>query len=308
VAYFVVNKDVAARTLITRDIVTEIDAPADTVPTAALSGAAIDSGKLFSLVAMKSGSVVDSSVVGNLQPLTAGLPKGFVLASISVAPENAVGGRIKSGMYIDVAAVSGGDASATAKIVMQHVLVVDVTVKPQDVSSNSAASTTTSTSGTSTTGTTGSESPNLYNGIPQLYTLAVSAQDFAKLALIRNSNLYLAISASQTPDSLDVSVSGSQVFLPGSVEPSSPISGASSTTSTTGTSTTGTTTTGAADTTKSTIEAFYQKYKGNKDYNLTVQNGSLDAVTKATGEVKEFVDLKGGTFNLLTGLYTAATK
>ena len=219
--------------------------------------------------------------------MDAGLPKGYVLASLLVSPENAAGGRISAGDYVDIAAVSGSDASAHGKIVLHHVLVMDVTVSPDTVANNAASS---STGASSSSGVPGPNSPALYGGIPQLYSFAVSPEEFVKLALIRNSSVYLALTSATATGSIDVTLGGGDVFSPGSVDSSS----------STGSSTP------TASSVKTSVEAFYTKHKAAGDVMKVNGSGSTLIAYNKTNTPVEQIDLAGGTIDLTTGTYTAA--
>lgn len=216
VPYYVATADMAAGTQITTDIVTEKTAPADAVPPTALTLADIQNNTLFAKVALKAGSVIQLSVISKEGGPTADLPDGYVLTSMLIPPANAVAGRVTRGDYVDVAAVIDG----TARIVMQHVLVVDVTVNPASIAQAATTTTTNPATGETTTGSGNSSA--LYAGVASLYTFAVSPEDFAKIAVLGEAKVYLALSATKTPASLDVAVYQDTLGL-GGVKPSYPV-------------------------------------------------------------------------------------
>lgn len=207
--YYVMKADVAAHTQVTMGMLTPVSTSATGVPPTALSLNQFAKGNLYTKIPLKAGDVVSSSVVGQFQSLTSILPSGFMIASLKVAPENAVGGRIKSGDYIDIAAINS-TGHAVAKIVLHHVLVLDVTVLPASITSNA------NTTGVNQSGT-GPDSPAIYNGIPQMYTLAVIPQDFLALALIKDSNIYLGLSGNGSTGSLTAYLDPTALFAAGSV-------------------------------------------------------------------------------------------
>ena len=202
--YYVMKNDVTARTQITMGMLTPVSTSATGVPPTALSLNSFAKGNLYTKIPLKAGDVVSSSVVGQWQSLTSTLPDGFMVSSLKISPENAVGGRVKAGDYIDIAAINNG-GHASAKIVLHHVLVLDVTVTPGSISS-AANSNTVNQSGT------GPDSPSVYNGIPQLYTLAVLPQDFLTLALIKDSTVYVGITGNNAPSSLSAFLDATTVF------------------------------------------------------------------------------------------------
>lgn len=295
VTYYVVNQDVPAGVEITTDLLAAVEAPADGIAPGTLTLEEITSKTWYSKVPLAYGTVIQSSTVTDNKTLTSDLPPGYVLATILVDPENAVGGRIKRGDYVDIAAVSGDDlASATAKIVMQRVLVVDVAVSPASIADAAASN------------ATGEEEipladeNALYSGTPSMYTLAVSPQDFAKLALIREANIFLALSAAQTPESLDVQENGASLFLPGGVSPSSPLNWANSAKPSASPSPTD-----SAAANKAAIEGWY-KNNVAKGYTIAIDGQFMNAVD-AAGLTMDTIDLKGGTFDQATGVWTPPT-
>ncbi len=299
--YYVVSSDVAARTVINSSEVTAISVPTDALPPTALTDSEVASGNYYSKIALKAGTVITSSVVTKgLDPLSKLLPSGYVMGSLTVSPGDAAGGQISSGDYVDIFAVNGSDSTATAKMVLQHVLVLNVITSPSSVATNANNSTgssgTSSTTSSTTTNTNssaaGPNSSSLYGGIPELYSFAVTPQDAATLALIRTSSVYLALTTATNPAPLDATAQGPSLFQPGAVGSSSPQTTSGGTTSSTGTT----------DTTTA-VNTFYQKYNSAGD-KFKVVNGELIAYTPS-GSVDNQISLNGGSFDTNTGTYTS---
>lgn len=286
-SYYVVNEDVPAGVQITSDMLLPIEVNAAGVPPKPLTRADFEFQPLFSKTPLEAGTVLQKSMVTNQQTLTSDLSEGFVLASILVAPENAVGGRITRGDFIDIAAVSNADVTqATAKVVMQKVQVMDVTVAPEQIAEAANRS-------GSNLLDEGAASRALYSGTPSLYLLAVSYQDFVKLALIKDANIYLALSAAGDFSGIDVYESGSNLFIPGSVSPSDVLP-----------PTVGEPGEMTDDQIKVEIERWYNTFLQNIEVEMTVSGGFLQAIID--GEVIDQVDLVGGSFDLLEGVWTPA--
>lgn len=204
--YYAVSTDLPARTLITEDNVKTVTASADGIPPTALTLSQLQAQPLYTRIALNAGEPLTSSNTGPISPINSNLPEGYVVASLAVAPENAAGGRITRGDYIDIAAIDGQTGSA--KTVLSNVLVLDVTVSPSDI-----AEAATSRNGTEDTGP---DSQASRRGIPQLYVLAVSPTDFNILALIRDNDAYLALSQGVSLDpSAGLPVNESSLFAPG---------------------------------------------------------------------------------------------
>ncbi len=202
VSYFVVVADIPARTQITPDLVAEIPVTEDALPPTALTANDILGGTEFSEVPLQQGDILTTSVTGPLQKITYKLPKDFVAASLALSPERAVAGKVKAGDYIDIAAVNDD----RAKIVLQHVLVLDVTISPSSIGSAANADP------NDPDAQPGPEAAQVRGGIPQLYTVGVTQDDFAKLALIANDSLQVALSPEKTPSSTDASADRDEVF------------------------------------------------------------------------------------------------
>ena len=286
VDYYVVTDNVAARTQITTENVTALSAPADSVPPTALTQSEVASGNFYTKIALSAHTALtDSVVTEGLSALSADIPKGYVLASLLVSPENAAGGSIKRSDYVDIAAVNGTDSAATAKIVLQHVLVVNVATSADTVA-NAANTSTTAGDGTDQTNP-GPDNAALYGGIPQMYTFAVTPAEFAQLALLRTASVYLALSSADATDPLDITQSGTELFLPGAVGPSM-------VTSTT------------ADTSvKAKVEAFATKYAKAGNTLKVSNDGSKLVAYSSTGDTVDSISLAGGKYDVATSTYTA---
>lgn len=215
--YYVLNRAVPERTQITADMLSPVVTAVGGQPPNAMDPATVTSDALFATVPLKPGDVVTTSVAGPLTRINANLPANFRVASISVDAKNAVAGKIRTGDYIDIAAISSGgdgDASAagkTAKIVFAHVLVLDVATDPSTIQSSAQDGQAASDLNP------GPESDAVRDGIPSLYTVALSPSDFTKMALIKDQPLYLALSPNQVQSSTDVQTQLGSVFNPDGV-------------------------------------------------------------------------------------------
>jgi len=212
-AYYVVSQDIPANYEITPDIVLELTTNVDGVPPTALTQADIAAGGLFSRLPLKAGDVLTSSVVGPAADPITQLPPGYVLATLKVAPERAVGGRVSVGDYIDIAAVQNLGDTSVAKVVLHHVLVLDVAVSPETIAeaANEDGS------------LVGPDSQANYNGFPEIYTLAVTPNAFLTLALIAESPVFIALTSPNATGPLDAIVNGNDLFKPGPVPGTGPI-------------------------------------------------------------------------------------
>lgn len=212
VPYYVTAVDLPERTLLTPDVVKQVDANADAVPPTALTLGDIQSGTYFTKLGLAQGEVLTRSVAGPYVTINYDIPENYVTASLSVPPERAAAGQIKAGDYVDIAVAEGTGQAGRSKVVLQHVLVLDVTTDPSSIAQAATEDSKT------TDEQPGPDSPVVRGGIPKLYTFAVSPESFAKLALVASSNPYLALSAEKTQEELDASATGQELFAPGGVK------------------------------------------------------------------------------------------
>jgi Flp pilus assembly protein CpaB len=216
--YYVVTADIPARTPITPANTTAVATSAEGYPRTALTLAQIESGQFYSLVPLRGQEIVTVSNAGTLTPITDFVPEDYVAVSLSVSAENAVAGRIKAGDLVDIAAVADGTASRFARVVLSGVLVLDVSVAPSSIAA--AANSDPIGTGVNPGGGTGPDSTAARDGIPTLYTFAVSLKDFATLALLRDKNVYLALAnpanavSGQTAESTEAEIFGSPIPVP----------------------------------------------------------------------------------------------
>jgi Flp pilus assembly protein CpaB len=282
-SYWVLEEDVAAGVQITQDMLFEKVSPVSAAPGQAITAEELANTTWYSKIPLVRGTVMQPSVLTDKVDFIDQAPEGFVIVSILVEPQNAAAGKIIRGDYIDIAAISGNDVSTSlAKVILERVLVLDVTVSPSDIaeSANSRGEEVNSL-----------DSSALYAGTPSMYLLAVSSTDFAKLAIIRDANLYLALSAKQTA-SVDTSIRGGDLFLPGAIEPSS--GGSNPATDTVGLS--------AAET-KQAVEAFYLEYQTQFGATFSISEGNLIALD-ANGLILGQISLNNGVFNIDNGEWT----
>jgi len=211
VPYYVLNVDAPARTQVSAEIVTQVDVNADALPPTALAYEQVVSGEMFTTVPLTSGDILTTAVTGTLTPINYKLPAGYVTTSLEVEPQRAVGGKIRAGNYIDIAAVEDGENGPEAKVVLQHILVLDVTVDPSSIS-DAAVET------EDPAAAPGPESMQVRGGIPQIYTLAVSPKNFVRVALIADGKAFLALSANPTVSEFDASANLKDMFKEGPVK------------------------------------------------------------------------------------------
>ena len=211
VPYYVLSSDVPARTQITPDLLVEVQTSQGGQPRTAydLAWVQTNADDAFTRIPLQAGDTLTPSNTGPLRRITAGLPPNFVAASFKVDPADAVAGKVRRGDYIEIAATSDGASAAEgslSKIVMHHVLVLDVTVDPTSI----AEAANEGQEGQNID--PGPESAAVRDGIPQLYTVAVTPKDFTRLTLLKGAKLSVALSANEPGATSDASTSSTEVF------------------------------------------------------------------------------------------------
>lgn len=179
--YYVLNRDVPARTQITPDMLEERKVSEGGQPPTALGLENFAESEVYTKFSLTAGDILSSSNAGSLIPLGAGLPKNFSIASFTASPNNAAGGNVTRGDYVDIYYIEPEQGGS--KLIFQRVLIVDAT---SDISSG----------GDETVATTEDTATAPYRvGIPTLYTVGLSQEDVAKLALASQGTLYVTISS-----------------------------------------------------------------------------------------------------------------
>jgi hypothetical protein len=209
--YYVLAKDVPARTQITQDMLTPVTTSKGGQPRNTVDQSYVLSQETYAKIALKAGDTVTLSNSGPLEPITSGIPKDYVVASFVAPAETSVAGKLKRGDYIDIYSVTEGD-TATSKLSLRHVLVLDAT--------NDGASAPEDTGANETSGTPQAESAKVRTGIPTTYTIGLSSQDAAKLAVIQDAKKLVVLSPAEVKDTADISASLGDVTGPGAVSDS----------------------------------------------------------------------------------------
>lgn len=215
--YYVLKQDVPARTQITPSLLQEESTSAGKVPPTALDISQIGD-ETYSKYALKAGDILTQSNTGAQLSITKGLPKDYVISSFTADPSTAAGGKVQRGDYVDIMAVSESpDGGYAANYVLQRVLVVDATVDldsyDSSASSDSSGSTSTgatdasSTSGASTDSSTGDNSEQIAqrSGIPTMFTVGLTQENAARLAVAQKYDLVVVLSSQQSANDDKVS-------------------------------------------------------------------------------------------------------
>lgn len=193
-SYYVLTEDVPARTQITAEILGEVTVARGATPPNALSLSELVNNEVFTLIELQAGDILTSSNTGDLVSLYAGLPDDFVIASFIAQPSAAAGGNIRRGDYIDILALINDptiteSSSVGATYALQRVLVIDATV---DLDSYDGASEeTVGGTGEANTG----EQIAQRSGIPTLFTVGLTQENAAILAVATQFDLFVVLSS-----------------------------------------------------------------------------------------------------------------
>jgi Flp pilus assembly protein CpaB len=205
--YYVLSQDLPARTLITQSDLTAVTTSVGGEPRTALTLGDALGNATYTKYSLKAGDILTSSNAGALTSLTKGLPSDFVIASFTASPSVAAGGNIQRGDYVDIyATTTGSNGGDVTHMFLQRVLIVDATINLDSASSSSSSSSTTSGSTTSSdtsgsgTGSDATDQQSFHEGVPTLFTVGLTQEDAAKLAVATDGTykLYVVLSSDQS--------------------------------------------------------------------------------------------------------------
>lgn len=196
--YYVLNQNVPANSQVMPTMLKEVVTSQGGQPRNALSIGDVTQNPTYAKYALNMGDIVTASNTGALTPLTEGIPSNFTVASFSAEAKDAVSGKLSTGNYIDLIAISdkGGDG-VVAKTVLRHVLLLDVATDPSKIGDTQA---TTTKSDAAATDANISTQDQLRVGIPSLYTVALTPEDAVKLALVRDLKVFITLSPKDSSD------------------------------------------------------------------------------------------------------------
>ena len=220
--YYVLNKDLPARSIITQAELTAVTTSEGGQPRTALNLGDVLSSQVYTKYSLHAGDILTTSNSGALTSLNKGLPKEFVVASFKAAPSVAAGGKIQRGDYVDIFAIDPNTKGA--HLFLQRALIVDATSDLDSGSSTPAnASTSTDASGTTSGATpaggksvSAADSSAYRTGVPVLFTVGLSQTDAARLAVASKGDMYVVLSSSQSAangaSSADVGAGATDIF------------------------------------------------------------------------------------------------
>jgi hypothetical protein len=186
--YYVLSKDVAARTLITQNDLVEQVVSSGGEPPNAIDISRVATEPMYSKTALKAGDILTDSNAGELIPLRQGIPDDFVVASFSADPNSSAGGNIKRGDYVDVFYVGEGQSS----LLFQRVLILDTTT---DLNTGAPAAEAADPAAGAPTATEDTATATYRGGVPFLYTVGLKQNDALKLSAASSGKFYVVLSS-----------------------------------------------------------------------------------------------------------------
>lgn len=174
--YYVLNQDVQTRQQVTPEMLSPVTTSAGTEPKG-YTIVDVQSGQIYTKVPLTAGEMLTQSTAGAREDISTGVPDENVITSFSVDADNAVGGRIRRGVYFDVMVV-GKDGSYYPFV---NMLALDTSVSLSGASSANAADTAEAKAGQT-----------------EQYVVGLSPQNAAKLqSIATGGNLKLVLSPRQ---------------------------------------------------------------------------------------------------------------
>ena len=122
-SYYVLNTNVPARAKITTDMLQEVRVSKDGVPQNAIPIGAFEQQDIYTKIPLDAGDILTESNTGLSLDTSTGIPDDWVVTSINISSDKAVGGQIARGDYFDILGVN--DMGETRYIAV-NVLALDV--------------------------------------------------------------------------------------------------------------------------------------------------------------------------------------
>lgn len=170
----VVNKSIPPKTVVTRDDIKVIEAPASAVvdPTLLMTLDQIDTNQWMTYSSLEPGVILYDGTLVPFSRAGISLPPGQQLVSITVEPGNAAGGSVAAGDVVDIYIASDGEGPAN---IMRSVEVVDVLIAVKSIKAGAADD-------PAAADEPGANSPALKGGIGSVYKLIVNPEQAGIIA------------------------------------------------------------------------------------------------------------------------------
>lgn len=120
--YYVLSENVPAKQEIKADMLEEVTVNKDGVPPTAITKGQVESGQVVSKIPLEKGDILTASNTGVSLDTSAGIPDDWVVTSLNISSNDAVGGQVSRGDYFDIVGIT----SEGAKYIATNVLALDV--------------------------------------------------------------------------------------------------------------------------------------------------------------------------------------
>lgn len=134
--YYVLVEPIPTRTQVTPEMLTPVVTSKGTKPDS-LTLADVQTGGVYTRIPLNQGDVLTMSNTGGFDDISVGIPDSWVVTNFAVGADDAVGGRVRRGVYFDMMAVTREGTFYP----FVNVLALDTSVSLSSASSNEAAET-----------------------------------------------------------------------------------------------------------------------------------------------------------------------
>lgn len=130
--YYVLSTNVSAKQAITPAMVVERETGKGTAPANALTAEQIVSGNLYARYPLHAGDVISTSNTGPANDVHLGVPDDWAITSFSIAADNAVGGILVRGDYVDLLGINTEEnieedlIDGQARYIFHNLMLLDV--------------------------------------------------------------------------------------------------------------------------------------------------------------------------------------
>lgn len=121
--YYVLNKDLPAKTQVLPNMLQEITTAEGSAPQNAINLAQVSQGTIYTKYPLRAGDILSASNTGIEIDTSSGIPEDWVVASFNISADDAVAGNIQKGDYFDIIGVNREEG---AKYLFHNVLALEV--------------------------------------------------------------------------------------------------------------------------------------------------------------------------------------
>lgn len=131
-SYYVLNENVKAKQAITPEMVVSRETASGTAPVNSLDMETIQRGGVFSMYPLYAGDVISASNAGSLSGQSLGVPDDWGVTSFTINSNDAVGGTLGKGDYIDIMGINGNGA----QYIFNNLLILDTKFVNEEIDVN----------------------------------------------------------------------------------------------------------------------------------------------------------------------------